>query len=169
MNGGLLQLDIPDDWVFSDVEGSVGVVTEWSGTAGGNVLSFPARQAIRYRSNSVQLWRRYCWSSQLTITLTNIIVPIPDRLTDGTEADPYEQYEFTASSRSRVGRLDTLNPTTAEPEPQAFVRVGNIASGTGTVTVSPDEIYETYPNPRTRNPVRLQLNLKPQVRCGIVA
>ena len=30
------------------------------------------------------------------------------------------------------------------------MRVGNIASGTGTVTVSPDEIYETYPNEKPR-------------------
>ena len=92
----------------------------------------------------------------LTLTFTRIKVPAPDNLTDGPRNDRYEEYEFTASSRTRSGQLRELDNIIIRDDVedkvlrvvsgQSIVRVGNIASGKGTVVITPDKLYETYGN-----------------------
>ena len=78
----------------------------------------------------------------------------PDALTDGTRTNRYQEYEFTTFSRTRSGKLrelsthfgpdgDTLG-TRIVIAKQPTARVGNIASGKGTVVINDDKVYETY-------------------------
>ena len=55
----------------------------------------------------------------MTITLTNIIVPIPPKLTltSGIEVFNIKPYEFTASSRTRSGQLRPLDPVVYRDRP----------------------------------------------------
>ena len=87
-----------------------------------------------------------------TITLTGIKAPNPSSLTDGDRNDRYEEYEFTAWSRTRSGglrKLSTIIDRNVDNDiviiaEQPTVRVGNIGSGKGTLVISPDKAYETY-------------------------
>ena len=102
-------------------------------------------------------------STSVTVTLNKLRVPIPARLTDGTNADKYEEYEFTSRSRARAGRFRDLEPYKDDHDDdtttpmitranQPVVRVGNIGNGKGKVTIrevkygSPGSKYawETY-------------------------
>ena len=87
-----------------------------------------------------------------TITLAGIKAPNPPSLTDGDRGDRYEEYEFTAWSRTRSGKLRKLSTIIDRDEnnditiiaEQPYVRVGNIGPGKGTLKISPDKAYETY-------------------------
>ena len=152
MAGGLVQMTIPADWKFTaDDAASIVAVT-----AGGTLLSGPTDKTVRIQLASDL-------SAAMTFTLTNIVVPIPDRLTDGDRSYRYEEYEFTTYSRTRSGNLRKLDPivergdldsdpatpdTTRVTITQARVRVGNIAAATsGKVAITPEKAYETYNDP----------------------
>ena len=92
---------------------------------------------------------------EITIQFSLVTAPVPSRLpfvTDTTDARRrYEEYQFTAYSKKKGGTLTRLKPVddpeTADVDesaenPQPFVRVGNAASGTGAVTVTPTDSYE---------------------------
>ena len=74
MNGGLLQLDIPG-WEFSDVATSLGAVTIGGDAGIDDLISGTTGDPVQ-----VQLPANFgeaAGTHTLTITLTNIIVPIP--------------------------------------------------------------------------------------------
>ena len=54
-------------------------------------------------------WTSGTGAQNLSITLTRVVVPVPDSLTDGNRDDRYEEYEFTSYSRTRSGQLRELD------------------------------------------------------------
>ena len=172
MNGGLFQMVIPDGWAFAAAVAAdntlAGIASVTGQGTNGAHLSTPGSSTVRVRLGDN--WGTGSSAATLTITLSRIGIPNPDRLTDGNRDDRYEEYEFTAYSRTRSGRLRELDnivlregdtdPDTNSPIPddgdntpdevvrvtsgQPFVRVGNVGSGKGTVVITPDKVYETY-------------------------
>ena len=98
MDGGLLQMVIPADWDFAAADDGIGA---GSVTAPANKLSGDTDKTVRVPIGSAET---------VVITLTNIVVPIPLASPDGDRDARYEEYEFTASSRTRSGRLRELDP-----------------------------------------------------------
>ena len=172
MAGGMFEMQIPTGWAFAAADtpntgdAAGGTAVTGQGTDGAH-LSTAGASRIRVRLGDE-------WSGTaaqtLTITLTRVTVPNPDRLTDGNRDDRYEEYEFTSYSRTRSGRLRELdnivlregdtNPLDGSTVPndgdgvanevvrtisgQPFARVGNIGDAKGTVVITPDKVYETY-------------------------
>ena len=68
------------------------------------------------------------WSNggTLVIGLGNVQTAIPDRLREGSGATAYTAYMFQAKSKASGGVFVRLRPSTANPNPQPRVRVGNI-------------------------------------------
>ena len=88
----------------------------------------------------------------LIITFVNAIAPAPARLTfppatSANEQDPpVATYEFTMRSKAKDGVFRRLKPTTATPNPQKPVTVGNVEDGIGTaaITVSGNSDNKIY-------------------------
>ena len=107
MEGGLLQMAIPPDWEFAAADTAASPAIDAGGvTAPANRLSGATDKTVRVPIGAPPM---------VEITLTNIRVPIPARLTDGDRDARYEEYEFTASSRTRSGRLRELDPDRRGP------------------------------------------------------
>ena len=168
MDGGLIQVVIPAAWEFAadaDVTAAGGTIAD-TGVAEG---STPSRRISGVKDKTVRIELADDFTAAQTFTVTNIVVPIPNRLTDGNRSYRYEEYEFTSSSRTRSGRLRSLDPivrrgdldnnpatpdTTEVTVTQPRVRVGNIgAAVSGTVVITPEKAYETYDDP-TEGPRR---------------
>ena len=175
MAGGLVQMVIPSAWKLSTTTGSLGTV------AATGLLSGSTDTTVR-----VQIPSDFADDGTIDITVTNITVPIPDKLTDGDRDDRYEEYEFTTSSRTRSGSLRKLNPIVETKNEvtdstdyngdgdqtdtavvvvtvtQPLARVGNIGSAaSGKVVIKtpkPNETkaYETYDDP-TEGPTKFQI------------
>ena len=173
MDGGLIQMTIPAGWDFAadDTAGITATDTGVGGVTGGTLLSGVKDKTIRIKLADD-------FTAAQTFTVTNIKVPIPNRLTDGDRSNRYEEYEFVASSRTRSGRLRELDPIVQrEADPngdgdtsdatdlngdgdqtdtvvtirQARIRVGNIgAAKAGTFAITPEKVYETYDDPVER-------------------
>ena len=172
MDGGLIQMVIPWDFASDDdanaASAGSSANTGVGGVTGGTLMSGAKDKTVRIKLADD-------FTAAQTFTVTNIMVPIPNRLTDGDRSNRYEEYEFVASSRTRSGRLRNLDPIvetkdeTADNQDynsdgdvldtsvivvtirQARVRVGNIgAASSGKFAITPDKVYETYPDPTER-------------------
>ena len=168
MDAGLIQLVIPAAWDFAAADTAAGITAANTG-----VVVTPAdRRVSGVTDKTVRVELAGDFTEAQIITIANIVVPIPNRLTDGDRSFRYEEYEFTTSSRTRSGRLRKLDPIVQrEADPngdgdltdavdlntdgdmtdtivtitQPRVRVGNIGpAGSGKIAITPEKAYETY-------------------------
>ena len=159
MAGGLVELRIPTGWTFDNNDNADTPARRLT-LGGGNASEVTDLTPIADSVTKVVLRLDAGWNDGGTVTigLPGIKVPIPDLLTDGDRSDRYEEYEFTTYSRTRSGKLRELSTrirrdntnTIVIVSKQPTVRVGNIASGTGTVKISPELHYETYSDEKAR-------------------
>ena len=170
MNNGFFLLEIPrtDGWVVTKksitirddtpiyVTDDEGVVNEDTGDADTRArVEILPKSGGDVRSVKVKLvgWET---GGTLVIVLGNVTAAIPsslDRLDGEDPNESYRRYKFTASSLidGTGGRMTELKAidtdgdgiSNAEAEAaRAYVNVGNVADGVGTVTIRPAVAYE---------------------------
>ena len=110
MDGGLIQVVIPAAWDFAadDHRWLVSPIADTGVAVTGVTGGWTLLSGMKDKTVRIQLADDF--TAAQTFTVTNIVVPIPNRLTDGNRSYPYEEYEFTTYSRTRSGRLRKLDP-----------------------------------------------------------
>ena len=150
MGGGMFEMQIPEGWAFAAVDtpnandpAGGTTIDNGAGTDGG-ILSIPGASRIRVRLGDD--WSTGSIERALGITLSRVVVPVPDRLTDGNRDDRYEEDEFTSYSRTRSGRLrelDNIVLREGETDPTTGVKVPDIDPAVGGDEDVDDEIVRT--------------------------
>ncbi len=151
MNGGMVRVAIPgDDWKFPKAGVTVTITgdsEELTAAANtGDRLVF-AGADDKLTSIAVKLDGDWTDGDALTIAITGVTSAIPRSLFVPQTGLPYREYTFTTTTMAKDGvhrRLlildddpDTAGVDESEIDPQPKIRVGNVASGRGTIKVSP--------------------------------
>ena len=151
MNGGMVRVAIPgDDWIFPKANVTVTITgdseTLTAAANTGDRLVFTGADD-KLTSISVKLDADWTDGDALTIVTTGVTSAIPRSLYVPPTGLPYREYTFRTTTMAKDGVLRSLlipadDPTTVDTDesdvdPQPKVRVGNVASGRGTIKVSP--------------------------------
>ena len=145
MNGGMVRVAIPgDDWKFPKanvtvtITGDSEALTAAENTGDRLVFTGPDDALT---SIAVKLDADWTDGDALTIVTTGVTSAIPRSLHVPREGLPYREYTFRTTSMASGGVLRSLLiPDTGDnagEDPQPKIRVGNVASGRGTIKVSP--------------------------------
>ena len=150
MNGGMVQVAIPgDDWklpksgVTVTITGDSETLTAAANT--GDRLVFTGADD-KLTMIGVKLDADWSDGDALTIVITGGTSAIPRSLYVPPTGNPYREYTFTTTTKAKDGAFRRLlipddDPDTpadeSDVDPQPKIRVGNVASGRGTIKVSP--------------------------------
>ena len=172
MNDGFFMLEIPqnDGWVVSKklvtiaddgttIYQTTGDDTEDTTTTGRDRVEILPKSGDNIRSVKVKLVDTANAADVLVITFATVTASTPrslDRIVTADDLDTsYRRYKFTASSQKKDGRMTELKARDSSDPPdgiitdddlalaRAYVRVGNVANGQGTVTITPAVAYQS--------------------------
>ena len=151
MNGGMVQVAIPgDNWKLAKANVTVtdDDATLTAAADPDKLLVFTgADDALTHIGVKLDARWTGTTSKTLTIAITGVTSAIPRSLHVPPTGLPYREYTFTTTTMAKEGVLrrllildddpDTTGVDESKLDPQPKIRVGNVASGRGTIKVSP--------------------------------